>query len=163
MPKPRNIESEVTYSQPFAAIIKKDGLIPRLVIGSKKFFQHQLGKFKDGERVTLQLTNMKPKRTLQQNAYYWGAYLPLIAEQTGENDIDHLHELFKGKFLTKEIVEVLGEKVRIKGSTTKLSKGEFSNFITSIQLLTGIEPPPTENYGLESLSDMKETTIGDEE
>lgn len=143
---------EVTFSQTFAAIVKRDGLTPRLVITAKRFFYHQLTKFKDGERVSLVLTNRKPKRTMAQNAYYWGAYLPMISEETGEQDMEALHELFKGKFLTKGIVTVLGERVRIKGSTANLGVGEFCDYILAIQQLTGVQAPPTENYDLDPLT-----------
>ncbi len=103
------------------------------------------------EEVTLVIHNKKPKRTEQQNRYYWGVYLPLIAEETGEHDLDRLHELFKGKFLTQGVVEVLGEKVRMKKSTTELAIQEFSAYIMDIEALTGVKAPPTESYGLESL------------
>lgn len=158
MPKQTNkkIGEEVTFSQPFVAIIRRDSLTPRLVIQAKSFFYTQLNKFRDGEKVTLMVTNHKLKRTLAQNAYYWGVYLPLICSQTGEQDTEALHELFKGKFLTTGIKTVLGEKVRIKGSTTNLGRGDFSNYILAIQQLTGVMAPPTENYDLGPLSDGPE-------
>jgi hypothetical protein len=83
-----------------------------------------------------------------QNNYLWGVYYPLIAQETGESNIDRLHELFKGLFLTEGVVEVLGKKVRMKKSTTELGRGEFSQFILDIETETGIMAPPTENYGL---------------
>lgn len=143
---------EVTFSQPFAAIVRKDALQPRLVIQAKAWFYHQLGKFRDGEKISVVITNKKLKRTLAQNAYYWGVYLPLISSETGEQDIEALHELFKGKFLSRGIVTVLGEKVRLKGSTTELGIGDFNNYILAIQQLTGVMAPPTENYDLGPLS-----------
>jgi hypothetical protein len=150
----------VTRSEQFAAVIRKNTGDPfdktgnnKLVVLSKAYYQHQLNKFKDGTKVTLEVHTRKPKRTLAQNAYYWGVYLPLIASETGERDLDALHELFKGKFLAEGIVEVLGEKVRKKKSTTELGVGEFCQYIIDIQNLTAIEAPPTENYELESLED----------
>ena len=146
----------VTYTQSFAAVIRNDpdSATKKLVIKAVRWYQHQLQKFKDDENVTLIIHNRKPKRTLAQNAYYWGAYLPLIAEETGESDLDRLHELFKGKFLTLGVVEVLGEKVRMKKSTTELSVSEFSQYIMDIQVLTGVEAPPTENYDLGPLNQI---------
>jgi len=152
---PNNEQPEsITYSQPFAAMIKKsinDGR-NSLVVKSKAYYYHQLNKFKDGELVTLTVGNKRPKRTSQQNRYYWGVYLPLIAEETGEQNLDRLHTLFKGKFLTEEIVEVLGEKVRITKSTTKLGVADFCEYILAIQNETGIEAPPTESFDLVPLS-----------
>ena len=137
---------KVAYSQNFGAVIHKDGATSRLQVKSEFFYQNQLNKFQDGEEVTLVIHNRKPKRSDQQNAYYWGVYLPIIAEETGERDTNRLHELFKGKFLTEGIEDVLGEKVRIKKSTTKLSKADFSKYIMAIEEFTGIQSPPTENY-----------------
>lgn len=150
--KPKKPSESITRSEPFSAIIKK-GADNRntLVVQSKAYYQHQLNKFKEGTKVTLEVHTRKPKRTEQQNRYYWGAYLPLIANETGERDLDALHELFKGKFLAEGIVEVLGEKVRKKKSTTDLSVGEFCQYIMDIEALTSIQAPPTENWGLSSL------------
>ena len=92
---------------------------------------------------------------MAQNRYYWGAYLPIISEETGENDLERLHELFKGLFLTKTIAEVLGKKVRITKSTTELSVSEFMEYITNIEEFTGITSPPTENYDIRPLTPVR--------
>lgn len=135
-------------SQNFGATIKNIDGVKKLVIRSKVYYQNQLNQFKDDEEVTLYISDKRPTRSEQQNRYYFGVYLPLIARETGEQDIERLHELFKGKFLTKEIVEVLGEKVRIKGSTTKLSKGEFCEYIMAIENLTNVQAPPIDNWNI---------------
>lgn len=142
----------VTYTQTFGGTIRnRDDGTKELVVNSQRWYQHQLNKFRENEPVTLVIHNRRAKRTEQQNKYYWGAYLPLIAEETGEKDLDRLHELFKGKFLTEGVVEVLGEKVRMKRSTTELGVGDFCQYILDIQNLTNVEPPPTENYDLAPL------------
>ena len=152
MSKKREATGEnITTSQNFAARINKIGPTAALVVLSKAFYQNQLNKFRDGETVTLQITNKRQKRTSNQNRYYWGVYLPLIADQTGEKDIERLHELFKGKFLTTGIVEVLGQKVRMKKSTTELSVSDFCQYVIDIETETGIAAPPTENYDLTPL------------
>lgn len=145
----------VTRSEPFSARIVKSKVDGRasLVVESKMWYAHQLNRFKDGEKVTLELHTRKPKRTDQQNRYYWGVYLPLIAKETGEADLDALHELFKGKFLAQGIVEVLGQKVRKKKSTTELGVGEFCQFILDIETLTQVAAPPTENWELAPLQE----------
>lgn len=156
MPKePRKAKdsASITRSQPFAGKIMKskvDGKMSLVVI-SQRWYRHQLNKFKDGENVTLEIHTKKAKRTEQQNRYYWGCYLPLIAKETGEGDLDALHELFKGKFLAEGIVEVLGEKVRKKKSTTDLGVGEFCEFIMNIEAMTQVSAPPTENWELAPL------------
>lgn len=153
--KPKS--ASITYSQPFAATIHKgpDG-VNKLKIASQRWYHYQLSKFKDGEKVTLEVHNMRPKRSDQQNRYYWGVYLPLIAEKSGEEQrskkyIDILHRRFAGEFLGQGIYESYGKKVRLTKSTTELSVSDFCKYIMDIEELTGIEAPPTENYDLPAL------------
>lgn len=142
----------ITRTEPFSAVIKQgaDGR-NTLVVQSKAYYQHQLNKFKEGTKVTLEVHTRKAKRTDQQNRYYWGVYLPLIANETGERDLAALHELFKGKFLGEGIVETKWGKVLKKKSSTELGVGEFCQYIIDIEALTGVEAPPTENWELAPL------------
>lgn len=142
----REFAPEVVETKDFSALIvkDKDGK-NKLQIKAPVWYQHQINKFKVGETVSVYVSSRRPKRTVQQNRYYW-FYLGEIAKETGEMNTDRLHRLFTGKFLTEEIVEVLGEKVRMVKSTTTLSKYEFSEYIEKIAGETGIEAPPTENY-----------------
>lgn len=144
----------VTYSDNFAAVIVKrtDGPGNKIVVKSPTWYHHSISKFKPGQEVTLVVHSRKPKRTEAQNRYYWGVYLPLIAKEKNESDLERLHELFKGKFLTQGVVEVLGEKVRLKKSTTELGVGEFCQFIMDIEALTEVQAPPTESFGLAPLA-----------
>lgn len=157
MKKIKKSES-VTRSQPFTATVV-EGNGPwhhKLKITSTEFYQNQLNKFKPGTKVTLEIHTSKPKRTDQQNRYYWGVYLPIIAEETGNNNLIALHELFKSLFLTTKIIEVLGRKVRIKKSTTELGVGDFCQYIINIEGETEVIAPPTENWDLAPLrSDPK--------
>ncbi len=151
IPKQKSKESvSITYSEPFSAVIV-DGGGPwknKLQIVSREFYQHQINKFKVGTKVTIEIHTRKAKRSDQQNRYYWGVYLPLIAKETGNHNLDALHTLFSSLFLTEKVVEVMGRKVRIKKSTTALSVSEFIEYIMNIEAETGVEAPPTENYGL---------------
>lgn len=143
----------ITYSDPFAAVVerKPNERYNSLKILSTTFYHHQLNKFKPGTKVTLEVHTRKAKRTDQQNRYYWGVYLPLIAKETGNHNLDALHALFTSLFLTEKIVEVLGKKVRIKKSTTALNVSEFCEYIMNIEAETGVEAPPTENWELAPL------------
>ena len=146
-------KEKIIYTQNFAGVIKKEGNQNKLIVKSQRWYQHQLNKFRNGESVSLMIHNERPKRTERQNRFYWGAYLPLIAKKTGEHNLDSLHELFTGKFLTESVVEVLGQKVRMKKSTTTLSRSAFSEYIMNIEADTGIEAPPTENWQLAPLKE----------
>lgn len=136
----------VTDTKDFSGTIEMVGGKKVLAITSRDWYDTQINKFKVGDKVSLYISSRRPKRSEAQNRYYWGAYLPLIANETGERDLDRLHKLFSGKFLTTGIVEVLGEKVRMTKSTTSLSKNDFSEYIMAIEAETGIQSPPTENY-----------------
>lgn len=138
--------SSITDTKDFSAkIIDKNGN-KELKISSPVWYQHQLNKFKVGERVSIYISTRKPKRSEQQNRYYWGAYLPIISKETGEKNLDRLHKLFTGMFLTESIELVLGKQVRMTKSTATLSISEFSAYIESIEAETGVMAPPTINY-----------------
>ena len=136
----------ITDTKSFNAKIVKEGGKNRLKIMSETWYQTQLNKLKEGEVVSIYISSKRPKRSDQQNRYYWGVYLPYIAQETGETDLERLHNLFKGKFLTKGIYKVLGEAVRVTKSTTDLSKNDFSEYIMSIEADTGIQAPLTEEW-----------------
>lgn len=138
--------AEVVETKDFSAKIEKVDGKNKLAIKSPIWYQHQLNKFKVGEVVSIFISSRRPRRSIQQNRYYWGVYLPIIAQETGEHDLERLHNLFKGKFLTTGIVEVLGQKVRMTRSTTELSKNDFGEYIMNIEAETGIEAPPTQEY-----------------
>jgi len=159
--KPPKLSEWITYSQPFTAtVIDRNGPWDhQLKITSPEFYQNQLNKFKPGTKVTLVLHTMKTKRSDRQNRYLWGAYYPIIAQETGERNLDRLHELFKSMFLTKEIVEVLGKKVRIKKSSAELSVNDFCEFIMAIENETGIQAPPVENFELAPLREKNEEEL----
>lgn len=138
----------IVETKDFAAKIvanERTGL-NELVIRAPVWYQHQLNKFRTGEKVSLYISSRKPKRSEAQNRYYWGVFLPAIAAETGERDLERLHKLFSGKFLTTSIEEVLGERVRMTKSTSTLSKNDFSEYIMSIEAETGVAAPPTEEY-----------------
>jgi len=149
--KEREKPDGVTYTERFAGVIEKVDGKKKLTLKSPRWYHFQISKFKEGQEVTLVIHTRKPQRSEQQNRYYWGVYLPMVSEHTGEPDLDKLHELFKGKFLTKGVFEVLGEKVRLKKSTTELGVGDFCSYILDIETLTGVKAPPTENFGLTAL------------
>jgi len=159
IPKQKSKESlSITFSEPFAAIVerKPNERYNSLKILSSVFYHHQLNKFKPGTKVTLEIHTRKVKRSDQQNRYYWGVYLPLIAKETGNHNLDYLHELFRSLFLTKGVVEVMGRKVRMKKSTTELSTSEFISYIMDIEAETNIIAPPTENYLLAPLREPRD-------
>ena len=80
----------------------------------------------------------KNKRSLQQNAYWWGVVVAMVHEGLRDmgNDVSlqETHEFLKMKFNTKSIVNtIVGEVSEIPKSTTGLSKVEFNELIERVQ------------------------------
>jgi len=107
------------------------------------FWRQRLSQL-DGKEFVLSIDEGKPKRSEQQNNYYW-LYIGVISNENG-NTKGELHALFTGMFLTREIKEVMGQKVRITKSTTDLTKSEFSDYIQEIEAFTGIQSPNTDEF-----------------
>jgi hypothetical protein len=86
----------------------------------------------------LKASTAKEKRSIEQNARYWGGVLPQIAEQVKVNDKLHpvasWHEYFKFRFLGAEEIEMPDGKTFVAPlSTAKLSVGEFGNYMTCVE------------------------------
>jgi hypothetical protein len=78
------------------------------------------------------------KRSLQQNAYYWGVVVSMVHEGMRDmgNDvsIQETHEFLKSRFNTKEVVNTtVGEVMAFPVSTTELNKEEFGQYIERVQ------------------------------
>lgn len=98
------------------------------------------------------------KRSKLQNAYYWGAMLPIVREGLKDIGIDmskeQSHELLKFKFLKREFITSDGDILQSIGSTTELSTKEFNEYIESIQIwaakyLSVIIPDPNQQTEIE--------------
>lgn len=86
----------------------------------------------EGNRIVIKIEKVKAIRSLQQNKLYW-VYNKILSDTIGY-DKDELHEIIKYKFLTKEKVDTnTGEVYNYVGSTTKLNKSEFANFVSDLQ------------------------------
>lgn len=91
----------------------------------------------------------KPKRSNQQNRFYW-LYLHIIEVETG-NNADDMHEYFKRTLLSPRFISVKDKngkeiEVKIPGSTTKQNKIEMGEYLDKISAKTGVPiPNPCEN------------------
>lgn len=121
----------------------KDGKIVWNSDHHKNIFLKFVAQFADG-KYRLEINEMKSQRSLEQNNYYW-FYLTIIAETTGYEP-EEVHEWAKGKFLSDGIVELFGDKVRKKKSTTKLTVGQFQEYLIKIAEKTGIKLPNTTDF-----------------
>ncbi len=87
--------------------------------------------------ITIQ--KKKVKRSDHQNRYYWSGVLQCAKQ--GFYDAGHslskeeIHEVFKRRFLEgKEVINKdTGEAIKIPGTTTILTKSDFSDYISEIK------------------------------
>ena len=93
----------------------------------------------DGKRVSVSIAEVKPKRSRNQNAYYWGVVVEAVTQMFRDAgnyvDADDVHDYLKmrvGK-LAQVIVTPDGEVTKSLGSTSKLSKPEFEVYVEKIR------------------------------
>lgn len=107
------------------------------VLFAKKSLDQQLRGRRDCD-LEIIIDRKHATRSLAQNRLYFGVYVKLISEHTGYS-LDEVHELLKAKFLPKKLAvadqngEVTDEFV-IGGSTAKLNKIEFGEYLERIQI-----------------------------
>ena len=80
-----------------------------------------------GQRVEVIIRKPRTKRSDVQNSYYWGVVIELLSKELGY-DKDELHEILKYKFLQSNAMGMPYVK-----STTKLSTGEFEEYLSKIK------------------------------
>lgn len=118
-----------------------------------------VAKLKEGRYVEIELRPM-PRRSHNQNAYYWTAVVPEITDALKalghETDHETTHELLKAKFNSRPICNADGEVIgELPQTTTRLNITEFSEYIERVvrwaaQFLGLVIPPPnsqTEMFG----------------
>ncbi len=105
--------------------------------------------------------SIKPgkRRSNKSNAYYWGVVIPYVYEGLREAgfekviDNDDAHLVCKSLFL-KQIEERNGIKIEKAGSSAKLTKKEFGEYIEAITIwafdyLSVVIPAPNQQLDLD--------------
>ena len=106
--------------------------------------------------VVVTVKEVKRKRSRDQNAYYWACVVPAITEMFrdagNDADCDDVHQFLKlyvGK-LSNTFGLPDGELVKSVGSSAKLSKQEFSDYLEKCIAFAAqfdvIIPPPDQFY-----------------
>lgn len=88
-------------------------------------FKEFISSLKDS-RIEVKIRKYVKSRTLPQNSLYW-LQLQFLGKETGEDDIDGLHNYFKARFL----IDRSGKIPKIK-STAKLKTTEFTEYLEKI-------------------------------
>lgn len=89
----------------------------------KKSIALWISTFKDGTKLDIVIRKHKGKRTNEQNRYYWGVVIPILADFFGHDNSEDIHEDLKLKF--NPIQSKIDSTKKIGGSTTKLSTVDF--------------------------------------
>lgn len=104
----------------------------RLIFLNPTALSSALRGFADGEELSVTVGRRVRARSTKQNAYYWGAVLPIISQATGHT-VDELHEIFKRKFLQPIIVTYRDREIKMPGSTAKLSITDFYEYVERVR------------------------------
>ena len=109
----------------------------KLSLKQNSRFISDCAQLKDGENYILTIERQKRKRSLLQNAYYWGVILPIV--KNGLIDVGYrltteaVHEYLKSKFNIIEIVnENTGEILKSISSTTEMSTSKMMDYFAEI-------------------------------
>jgi hypothetical protein len=103
------------------------------------FLKANAGVFAEkGEPLRVIVTAEEKQRNAQQNRFYWGGVLKQISEQAWidgrQFDKDAWHEFFARKYgVLDELVLPDGEIITRRKSTTQMTIGEFSTFLSDVQ------------------------------
>lgn len=79
--------------------------------------------FKTGQQVDITIKKHRKDRTSDQNRYYWGVVIPILADYFGHDNAEDMHSDLKEKFNPVESKIQPGKM--IGGTTTKMSTVEF--------------------------------------
>lgn len=116
-------------------------LVPgQLVSGRLKLNRRRLQDLLRTRRdceVTVLIEKRHATRSAAANSYYWAGVVGAISEHTGYTP-DEVHEILKAKFLPKRVAladgnGVVVDELVIGGTTTRLNKLEFGEYIERIR------------------------------
>lgn len=108
----------------------------------------------EGKEIELTLAKRKNRRSNNQNAYYFGVVVDILANEFGYRP-EEFHEILKSMFLKVKVV-VKGKEIEITKSTALLDTVEFENYLESIRIWAsgeGIVIPLPNEVNLEAYAD----------
>lgn len=110
----------------FTGIVEKG----RLTLDDKVSFMAHLLSLKGPVQLTIE--KRKKHRSIEQNAYYWGVVVRILADDIGYND-EEMHEALKWKFLRKD------GKIPTVRSTASMNTLEFEKYLEDIRVWASTE------------------------
>lgn len=124
--------------RPLFQAIVKDG---KVVFGDRGRWLSWLAKL-EGFEVNIWVDKLEFTRTEQENKYYWGVVVKIMADEMGLIPAE-AHELLKSLFLKKGI-EYKGKRWEYVGSTAKLTIKDFEEYVEKCRnwlMVQGINCP----------------------
>lgn len=129
-----------------ADIVMKDGQ-KRLAFKNPDYYRDQINRLNDQKKVSVTIENVSSTRSLSQNAYWYGACFPIIAELTGYT-VGEAHELCVKMFITPKFLTVNGKEYAVRRGSGELDKSEGVEFTDKVRNLAvelgGYIPTPGE-------------------
>jgi hypothetical protein len=104
----------------------------KFVFVNRDIYARFMDSVPEGQDLEMTIGKKWRQRSIKQNAYYWSAVLPIIAADTGHT-VEELHEVFKGMFLPKKIIDYRGKETAIDGSTPEQGTIEFTAYLENIR------------------------------
>lgn len=98
----------------------------KIVWKNKTQLVDHIRSFKEGTVVSVEIIEAEESRSINQNRLWW-KWIEILSKETG-NTKEDMHTLMKYKYLLKEKM-IEGELHQIIGTTTTLSKEEFSKLM----------------------------------
>ena len=101
----------------------------------------------------------KIKKNRKFENWYWGIFIPIVADYMGEENPDYVHALMKSMFLTKTKL-IKGKEYRAVGSTQSMNSEQHEIFVEKCLLWArrdeGLEiPDPDPKYILKRVLNTK--------
>lgn len=108
----------------------------RVINGKAQFlnlpiFKKDLQQY-EGQDAFLIIKPYKDNRSDNQNRYYWGVVIKLLADELGYLP-EEMHEVLKQKFLVSRIVKVGNTEYSIPDSSSTLNTTEFEDYLSQIR------------------------------
>lgn len=90
-----------------------------------------------GKKLEIIFRIKRKRRSLSQNAYYWGVIIPMIytgmLDAGWQMDTEEVHDYLKKQFNIKEFInEQTGEIIKSIGSTTKMTTVDMMDYFAEI-------------------------------
>jgi hypothetical protein len=127
----------------FKGVVKEG----KIIFNDPFSINHWLIKL-EGKVISIKVKRWAEKRTNAQNRFLW-LYYRIISDELsgGETPPEWYHEYFKRIYVDAQMIDVMGKTIRIPGSTTELSKYQFSKLLLNIEKETGVPIPDPKLFG----------------